>query len=99
MRRAGFEEPLLGYHFRWSIPGLKGSQQGFYAMDGGLSAASGSKGNRKAAEAPVIDPEQEMDRLLEKISRKGIGSRTAAERASLERARQAILQRGGESSR
>jgi membrane associated rhomboid family serine protease len=99
MRRAGFEEPLLGYHFRWSIPGLKVSQQGFSVMDGGLSAASGSKGNRKAAEAPVIDPEQEMDHLLEKISRKGIGSLTAAERASLERARQAILQRGGESSR
>ena len=40
-----------------------------------------------------------MDRLLEKISRKGIGSLTAAERDSLERARQAILQRGGDSSR
>ena len=99
MRRAGFEEPLLGHHLRWSIPGLKGSRQGFSVVEGGRSAASGSKGARKSAEAAPVDPEQEMDRLLEKISRKGIGSLTAAERDSLERARQAILQRGGDSSR
>lgn len=100
MRRAGYEEPLLGYHFRWSTPSPKGSQKGFSVMDGGLSAVSGKKsGARKSAEAAVIDPEQEMDRLLEKISKKGIGSLTAAERAALERARQAILQRGGESPR
>jgi hypothetical protein len=75
-------------------------------MNGGLSASSaganpskeqsGGK-NPNAASSP--DPEQEMDRLLEKISRTGIGSLEATERAALERARRAILQRGGESNR
>ncbi len=95
MRRAGFEEPLLGEHFRWSIPGVKRPGNGFSAP------ASREKGRGKTA-APVAvmpDPEQEMDRLLEKISRKGIGSLDAAERAALEQARQAILLRGGESPR
>lgn len=71
-------------------------------MKGGISAASSSRNQglgKKTDGVAVVDPEEEMDRLLEKISRKGIGSLNAAERTSLERARQAILQRGGESSR
>jgi hypothetical protein len=47
---------------------------------------------------PFVDPEMEMDRLLEKISHQGINSLSEAERASLEQARQAILQRSGGSS-
>jgi signal transduction histidine kinase len=37
-----------------------------------------------------VDPELEMDRLLEKISSKGMKSLSSSERASLENARQAI---------
>lgn len=95
MRRAGFEEPLLGENFSWAIPGVK--------RPGISSAAPASRergrGKTAAPVAAMPDPEQEMDRLLEKISRKGIGSLDAAERAALEQARQAILLRGGESSR
>jgi len=102
MRRSGFEEPLLGYRFRLSFAGWKRSSRGFSVMKGGISAASSSRNQglgKKTDGVAVVDPEEEMDRLLEKISRKGIGSLNAAERTSLERARQAILQRGGESSR
>lgn len=102
MRRAGFDEPLLGEHFHWAIPGMKRAGTGFSVPGGVLSASSGKKvrGNGNAdASAVTLDPEQEMDRLLEKISRTGIGSLDAAERAALEQARQVILQRGGESPR
>ena len=102
MRRSGFEEPLLGYRFRLSFAGWKRSSEGFSVMKGGISTASSSRNQglgKKTDGVAVVDPEEEMDRLLEKISRKGIGSLNAAERTSLERARQAILQRGGESSR
>jgi membrane associated rhomboid family serine protease len=96
MRRAGFEEPLLGEHFRWSIPGMKRAANAFPAT----AAAAREKNRGKNTPASAMpDPEQEMDRLLEKISRKGIGSLDAAERAALEQARQVILQRGGESPR
>jgi membrane associated rhomboid family serine protease len=94
MRRAGFEEPLLGEHFRWSIPGMKRPSPALSATE----AKEKSRGKNTPATA-VPDPEQEMDRLLEKISSKGIGSLDAAERAALEQARQVILQRGGESPR
>ncbi len=102
MRRSGFEEPLLGYRFRLSFAGWKRSSEGFSVMKGGISYASSSRNQglgKKTDGVAVVDPEEEMDRLLEKISRKGIGSLNAAERTSLERARQAILQGGGESSR
>lgn len=97
MRRAGFEEPLLGHQFRWPVPGRKSSRPGFSVMNGGSAAAASKEKGRGGAASP--DPEQEMDRLLEKISRTGIGSLDAAERASLEQARRAILQRGGERPR
>ena len=42
-----------------------------------------------------VDPEVEMDRLLEKISSKGIESLSREERTALEDARLAILQREG----
>ena len=95
MRRAGFEEPLLGENFRWSLPGIKRAGNAFPSP----SAPAGDKNSAKSAPAAMPDPEQEMDRLLEKISRKGIGSLDASERAALEQARQAILLRGGESPR
>lgn len=95
MRRAGFQEPLFGYGFQWSLPGLKRSNQGLSVMPGGLSASSAKARDNAAKGAPAPDPEKEMDRLLEKISRKGIKSLSSDERASLEQARQAILQRSG----
>jgi hypothetical protein len=104
MRRAGFEEPLIGYGFQWSLPGFKSPKSRFSAMPGGLRASAGrnrgSTGQASTTEgATGIDPELEMDRLLEKISRKGMKSLSATERSSLEQARQAILQRGGRNSK
>jgi len=95
MRRAGFQEPLFGHGFRWSLPGMKRSDSRFSVMPGGLSAAT-EKGRRRAENStPPLDPEKEMDRLLEKISSKGIKSLSSNERDALEQARQAILQRSG----
>jgi len=115
MRRAGFEESMFGFTFRWSLPGLAKRTARFSAMPGGISSAAkarakGGKGSSKGHAAssevrtskspsvPFVDPEVEMDRLLEKISHQGINSLSEAERASLEQARQAILQRSGGSS-
>jgi len=85
---------------------MKGKRHGFSVVKGGLSASGAGatvskeqSGGRKPNAASAHDPEQEMDRLLEKISRTGIESLDAAERAALERARRAILQRGGELNR
>ena len=104
MRRAGFEEPLFGYGFQWSLPGRKNPQSKFQAMPGGIRASADA--NRSSAGKPApsegtthVDPELEMDRLLEKISSKGMKSLSSSERASLEQARQAILQRGDRSPR
>jgi membrane associated rhomboid family serine protease len=96
MRRAGFEEPMFGYRFQWSLPKFqrpKGSKDNFSVMPGGISASAG-RGSSEP-KAPPVDPELEMDRLLEKIGRKGIASLSEAERNSLEQARRAILQRSG----
>lgn len=90
MRRAGFEEPLFGWVFEWSLPNFSKAKAKFSVVPGGLSSASASAGKAQA-----IDPELEMDQLLEKISSKGIESLSREERAALERARQAILQREG----
>jgi len=106
IRRAGFEEAMFGFTFRWSLSGLAKRTAQFSAMPGGISSAakarakaSASEGkNSKPAPVPFVDPEVEMDRLLEKISHQGINSLSEAERASLEQARQAILQRSGGSS-
>jgi membrane associated rhomboid family serine protease len=106
MRRAGFEEPMFGLAFRWSLPGLGKRTPRFSAMSGGIVAAARAKGKADASEGknskrpsvPFVDPEVEMDRLLEKISHHGINSLSEAERSSLEQARQAILQRSGGSS-
>jgi membrane associated rhomboid family serine protease len=102
MRRAGFEEPLFGYGFQWSLPGLKNSQAKFQTVSAGLRSAADKNraptGKPAASEGTAhVDPELEMDRLLEKISSKGMKSLSSSERASLEQARQAILQRGGRS--
>ena len=89
MRRAGFDEPLLGLSFRWRPPSVFRPKPRFSVVRGGEQPAPASR----AVQTP--DPEAEMDRLLEKISRKGIASLSDSERASLEQARRAILQRGG----
>ena len=104
MRRAGFEEPLIGYGFQWSFPGLKSPKPRFSAMPGGLRASAGRNRGLTGEPSPAegatrLDPELEMDRLLEKISRKGMKSLSATERSSLEQARLAILQRGGRGSK
>ena len=97
MRRAGFTEPLFGWSFQWSLPGLSKPQPRFSVVPGGLSA---SGRQRKApAKTSETNPEEEMDRLLEKISSKGIGSLSVEERTALEQARQAILLRDGGNSR
>jgi membrane associated rhomboid family serine protease len=96
MRRADFKDPLFGWSFQWSLPGFRPSNSRFSVMRGGISSAVTSQAN---VSKPVpVNPDQEMDRLLEKISSKGIGSLSAAERTALEQARQAILQRGGKGS-
>lgn len=90
MRRAGFEEPLFGFSFRWRLPQVFSPKPRLSVVKEGGKAAEMA---RPAGQAP--DPEAEMDRLLEKISRQGIASLSNAERASLEQARRAMLQRGG----
>jgi hypothetical protein len=102
MRRAGFEEPLFGWSLQWARPQFRKAQARFSVISGGLSSATQSTGNiskktpaEKVSPAAIArDPEQEMDHLLEKISSQGMESLSADERAALEQARQAILQRG-----
>ncbi len=104
MRRSGFEEPLFGWSFSLSFQSFKKRHGSFDVLNGGL-ASSNQKSTTKGMGAmannrEAIDPETVMDRLLEKISSKGITSLTAEERSSLERARQAILARtAGETPR
>ena len=97
MRRAGYTEELFGWSFQWSLPGLRKSQSGFSVVPGGLSASGRKK--KSDAKPHVINPEAVLDRLLEKISSKGIGSLSADERSTLEQARQALLLREGGHSR
>ena len=93
MRRAGFEEPLFGWGFEWSLPGFQKPKPRFSVVPGGISSSAAG-----AAKSKVIDPVVEMDLLLEKISSKGIESLSRDERTALEKARQAILQREGGAS-
>ena len=101
MKRAGFTEPLFGFSFSWKLPwrhaASKGSK-GFSVMNGRLSSSAQTHGAH-VVDAPELShafhPEQEMDLLLEKIARQGIGSLDVAERAALEKARRALLQREG----
>jgi len=97
IRRAGFSEPLFGYSFRWSLPRFRRPDPRVTVVSGGVSGTGkeASSGGKKTKGSRVLDPEQEMDGLLEKISRKGIGSLSESEREALEQARLAILQRGG----
>jgi membrane associated rhomboid family serine protease len=94
MKRAGFNEPLFGLSQWWRIPDFLKPRPRFSVVEGGKSPSAAKQNGQKPR--PALDPEEEMDRLLEKISRKGIGSLSAEERNSLEQARRAILQRGGE---
>jgi membrane associated rhomboid family serine protease len=93
MRRAGFEEPMFGYNFSCSLPRFGNQRRETSPMPGRRSPSGG--GSATATSIPQVDPELEMDRLLEKIGRKGIGSLSVEERNSLEQARRAILQRSG----
>ncbi len=93
MKRAGFNEPLFGLSQWWRLPDFLKPRPRFSVLDGGKSPSAAKQNGQKPRS--VVDPEEEMDRLLEKISRKGIGSLSAEERNSLEQARRAILQRGG----
>ncbi|MEI6323563.1 MAG: rhomboid family intramembrane serine protease [bacterium] len=93
MRRVGFEEPLFGWGFEWSLPGFQKPKPRFSVVprDGASSSAS----TKSIPKNKVMDPLMEMDLLLEKISSKGIDSLSRDERTALEKARQAILQREG----
>jgi hypothetical protein len=93
MRRAGFEEPMFGHNFSWSLPRFRGQREQASSMPAGNSPSARS--SSATIKTLQIDPELEMDRLLEKIGRKGIGSLSVEERNSLEQARRAILQRSG----
>ena len=96
VRRAGFEEPLFGWGFKWSLPGFRKSAPRFSVVHGGLSSPGRSPENTPAKKNPP-DPEREMDRLLEKISNTGMASLSTKEREALDEARKAILQRSGRS--
>ena len=92
MRRAGFSEPMFGHNLSLSLPRFRTPKADLSSMSGGSS--SGRRG-ATGSKIPPVDPDQEMDRLLEKIGKKGIASLSEAERNSLEQARRAILQRSG----
>ena len=91
MRRAGFEEPLFGWGFEWSLPGFQKPKPRFSVVPGGISSSS----EKKMTTEKLIDPVMEMDLLLEKISSNGMDSLSREERTALEKARQAILHRQG----
>ena len=94
MRRVGFDEPLFGWGFEWSLPSFKKPDPRFSVVKGGISSSSAAASTKTTEKKPrQVDPEAEMDRLLEKISSKGIDSLSHDERNTLEKARQAILQR------
>jgi membrane associated rhomboid family serine protease len=101
IRKSGFNEPLLGYGFRWPFSGGKGSsrQPVFSVVRGGQSASERkTRAGGEAAAPSEPHPEEVLDLLLEKIGRQGLSSLTAEERGSLEKARKAILLRGGDAS-
>jgi len=91
MRRAGFQESLFGWNFQWSLPSFAKPKPPFSVLQGGISASA--KTSSSTPNEQMIHPEDEMDRLLEKISSKGMESLSREERTALEKARQAILQR------
>lgn len=97
LRKAGFTEPLLEGNFSWKLPWKKSASAGFSVQNGGLSASGRAAKRTSSAETTrdSFNPEQQMDLLLEKIARKGIGSLDAAERDALEKARRAMLRREG----
>jgi membrane associated rhomboid family serine protease len=102
VRRAGFGEPLLGYGFRWPFSGERPASREpvFSVVKGGKGEKRRSPDQVKST-SPTQEPhaEEVLDLLLEKIARQGLSSLSEGERASLERARKAILLRGGDSSR
>jgi membrane associated rhomboid family serine protease len=94
MRRVGFDEPLFGWGFEWSLPSFKKADPRFSVVKGGISSSSAAASAQTTEKkSRQVDPEMEMDLLLEKISSKGIDSLSRDELTALERARQAILLR------
>jgi membrane associated rhomboid family serine protease len=97
LRKAGFTESLIEGNFSWRLPWKKSASTGLSVQNGGLSASGRASKAAPASQTPrdSFDPEQQMDLLLEKIARNGIGSLDDAERATLEKARRAMIQREG----
>jgi len=93
VKKAGFTEPLFLNGFTWSLPWKKKAEN-FTVVHGGLSSKTTSATPRSETAAP-FDPEQELDRLLEKIARSGMVSLDDTERATLEKARRAMIRREG----
>ena len=97
LRKAGFTEPLLESGFTWKLPWKKSASSGFSVQNGGLSASGRPPKIDPSTGSPrdSFNPEQQLDILLEKIARKGIGSLDESERAALEKARRAMIRREG----
>ena len=96
LRKSGFTEPLFE-NFTWRLPWRKSTPSGNSPQRVGLSAVSrGSKAASSSQDTQdSFNPEQQLDILLEKIARKGIGSLDASERDALEKARRAMIRREG----
>jgi len=97
LRKAGFTEPLFESGFSWKLPWKQAAPSGFSVQNGGLNGSVRASKGAPASQTPrdSFNPEQQMDILLEKISRKGIGSLDDSERDTLEKARRAIIRREG----
>jgi hypothetical protein len=97
LRKSGYTEPLFESGFSWKLPWQKSSTASASLAKGGGASARRTLGRNAATPTPEASfhPEQQLDILLEKIARKGIGSLDASERDTLEKARRAMIRREG----
>jgi membrane associated rhomboid family serine protease len=97
LRKSGFTEPLFESGFSWKLPWQKSPTASVSSAKTGTASARRTLGRNPAAPAQEASfhPEQQLDILLEKIARKGIGSLDASERDALEKARRAMIRREG----
>lgn len=94
----------LGVASAWSMLRMAGVGGGFEWLNWYQSwlverAERRVEARREKTRQAQIEAEESVDVVLDKISREGIASLTAAERAVLERARQKLVKRDGSTSR